>query len=95
MPESGRWRFRCLTSLKMQLQSAWKVSLFVEQGGGAPAPRSVDSLAAWGSLPVQGFGGRAAGFAGAASFSETKAPKLRRAFLYCFMFSGLFCKIPG
>ena len=84
-----------IDDLKLQMQSAWKVSPFEEQGGGAPAPRSVDSLVAWGSLPVQVVGGRAAGFAGAASFSETKAPELRKGLFVILCFPGLFCKIPA
>ena len=57
------------------------VSPFVTVGGGALAPRGVDSLVAKGSLPVQGHGGHAAGFAGAASSAKTTTPELRRASL--------------
>jgi hypothetical protein len=79
----------------MRLQVARLVSPFVAVGGGAQAPRSVDSLVAKGSLPVQGFGGCAAGFAGAASTAKTTVPELRRASLYFLMFLGLFCKKSG
>jgi hypothetical protein len=65
----------------MRLQVAGLVTPFVAAGGGAQAPRSVDSLVAKGSLPVQGFGGGAAGFAGVAFSAKTTTPELRRASL--------------
>jgi hypothetical protein len=64
--------------LKIRLQVARLVAPFVAAGGGAQAPRGVDSLVAKGSLPVQGFGGCAAGFAGAAFSAKTTMPELRR-----------------
>ena len=65
----------------MQMRKARMVLSLVVVGGGATAPRGVDSLVAKGCLPVQGHGGRAAGFAGATFSSKTTAPKLRRASL--------------
>jgi hypothetical protein len=79
----------------MRLQVARLVSPFIAEGGGAQAPRSVDSLVVKGSLPVQGFGGCAAGFAGAASTAKTTVPELRRASLYFLMFPVVFCKKSG
>jgi hypothetical protein len=54
------------------------VSPSVVRGGGAPAPRSVDSLSAMGGLPVQAYGGGAAGFAGVASRVMKTMPGLRK-----------------
>jgi hypothetical protein len=65
--------------LKAWLLFAKMVLPFVAQGGGAQVPRSVDFLVAKGSLPVQGFGGGAAGFAGATFCSKTTTSELRRA----------------
>jgi hypothetical protein len=62
-PVSERWRIRRLTILKAWLMLAKMVLPFVVQGGGAQVPRSADFLVAKGILPIQGFGGGAAGFA--------------------------------
>jgi hypothetical protein len=80
-PVSERWRIRRLTILKAWLMLAKMVLPFVVQGGGAQVPRSADFLVMKGSLPFQGFGGGAAGFAGAAFCSKTTMPELRRASL--------------
>jgi hypothetical protein len=94
-PESERRRFRRLTTWKMRYMAAKVVSPSVVLGGGVLAPRSVDSLSAMGGLPVQAFGGDAAGFAGVTSCAMKTMPGLRMVFLVFSLFSGLFCKNLG
>jgi hypothetical protein len=76
LPAAVRWRSRRLKILKVGLQLTKMASPSGVQGGGAQVPRSVDFLDAKGILPVQAFGGDAAGFAGAAACSLETKPEL-------------------
>jgi hypothetical protein len=93
--ESESGRFRRLTTWKMRFVVAKVASLSVEHGGGAMAPRSVDSPSAMGGLPVQAFGGCAAGFAGAASCKTKTMLGSGRTSLLFLCFPGFFCKKLG
>ena len=62
----------------------------VVRGGGAFAPRNVDSLPT-GGLPVQAYGGGAADFAGVASRVMKTMPELERDLYVFSLFLGLFC----
>ena len=66
----------------------------VVRGGGASAPRYVDSLPT-GGLPVQEYGGGAADFAGVTSRVMKTMPELKRDLSVISLFLGLFCKILG
>jgi hypothetical protein len=78
VPGAVWWRLRLLKILKVRVVLNKMAAASVAQGGGACAPRSVDFRVVKGILPVQAFGGVAAGFAGVAACSmRTTKPELR------------------